>query len=410
VEGERDLCDEVASRIGRARVAMREEGYTALLVYGNTKMNGALRYLSGYWPDRGGWLSRGPERKDINIFDASLLVLPLTGEPVLVFDKGELLDREACTARTTLSSFGGDLAWQPSEAEAIAALLRENEATGRVGIETWDKFPAPLYLDLRQLLPGIELVPSTLVEGLMLIKSPWEVAMFREGARIGDTGHEAFVSALREGGGRSELELVRAAEAVMRDADPIYEECSPISPSLISSGPVGRLCRLHVPLSTKIIMVGDAVNWDICMRYRGYPIDTSRTRVVGKPTGRQQRAYDISLGMSVEVRKAVKPGAQVQDLVRLAQSVAKEGGFELWDGFLGHGLGLDVHSRPDMGMEEMILSEGMVITVEPRLDADGWLYGNEDMVLVTADGCDTLTSFPREPLELHAAKPLAVRL
>jgi Xaa-Pro aminopeptidase len=114
--------------------------------------------------------------------------------------------------------------------------------------------------------------------------------------------------------------------------------------------------------------------------------------------------------MSVEVRKAVKPGAQVQDLVRLAQSVAKEGGFDLWDGFLGHGLGLDVHSRPDMGMEEMILSEDMVITVEPRLDADGWLYGNEDMVLVTADGCDTLTRFPREPLELHAAKPLAVML
>ena len=120
MEGERNLCDEVASRIARARAVMRQEGYTALLVYGNTKMNGALRYLSGYWPDRGGWLSRGPDRKDINIFDASLLVLPLMGEPVLVFDKGQLLDREACTARTTLSSFGGDLARQPSEAESIA--------------------------------------------------------------------------------------------------------------------------------------------------------------------------------------------------------------------------------------------------------------------------------------------------
>jgi Xaa-Pro aminopeptidase len=63
-----------------------------------------------------------------------------------------------------------------------------------------------------------------------------------------------------------------------------------------------------------------------------------------------------------------------------------------------------------MGLEEMVLAEGMVITVEPRLDADGWLYGNEDMVLVTVDGCDTLTTFPREPLELCATEPLAVTL
>lgn len=249
------------------------------MVYGNTKIDGALRYLSGYWPDRGGWLSYGPDRKRISIFDAATLVVPADAEPVLVFDKGQLLDREACTERTTLSSFGGALAEQPSVAAAIAQLVGQ-KPDGRVGIETWDKFPAPLYLELQRLLPNAQIVASTVVEELMLVKSAFEIELFRRAAAVGDTGHQAFVDALRGGAGKSELELVRAAESVMRVADPVYKECSPISSSLISSGRVGRLCGLHVPLDEKRIQVGDAVNWDICMRYEGYPVDTSRTRVL----------------------------------------------------------------------------------------------------------------------------------
>jgi Xaa-Pro aminopeptidase len=394
------LCDQVEARIARTRDAMRDAGFSALVVYGNTKVHGALRYLSGYWPDRSGWLAAGPDRRHTRIFDAAMLVLPLDSEPVLVFDKGQLLDREACTRRTTLSSFGGELGSQPSEAQTIAQLLRDAASTEQVGIETWDKFPAPLYLELREQLSSSVLVESTLVEELMLVKSPWEIDLFRKAAAIGDLGNEAFLAALRQGVGKTELELVRAAETVMREADPVYEEVSPISPSLISSGRVGRLSLLHVPQGTKTIRPGDAVNWDICMRYKGYPVDTSRTRVVGRPTDEQRRAYEASLAMSREVIAATAPGVQVQDLVELADSVARQEGFELWERFLGHGLGLDVHSRPDMGSEEMLLAENMVFTVEPRLTLDSeWLYGNEDMVLVTADGCESLTTFPREPLE-----------
>ena len=91
-----------------------------------------------------------------------------------------------------------------------------------------------------------------------------------------------------------------------------------------------------------------------------------------------------------------------EDLVALAERVARKHGYELWDRFLGHGLGLDVHSRPDMGAEEMTLTENMLITVEPRIALDdSWLFGNDDMVLVTASGCEPLTHYPVEPLELN---------
>lgn len=398
---ERTECDEVAERLDRARSELDRRGLDALIVYGNNKMNGSLRYLSGYWPDRGGWLATGPHRDRIKIFDAATLVVPRHGEPVLVLDKGQLLDRDACIAATTASGFGGELSEAPSEPETVANLLRDAGAVGRVGIETWDKFPAPFYLELREQLPKTELVPSTLVEELALVKSPWEIEIFRKAGEIGDLGHQAFVEALRRGPGQNEVELIRAAEAVMREADPVYEEISPISPSLISSGKVGRLHLLHTPQITKTVDEGDAVNWDIGMRYLGYPVDTSRTRTLGKPSERQAHAYQAALEMRAEVMAAVRPGTQVQDLVALAERVAAKHGYELWDGFIGHGLGLDVHSRPDMGREEMTLAENMLITVEPRIALDGdYLFGNEDMVLVTAAGCESLTSFPIEPLEL----------
>ena len=72
----------------------------------------------------------------------------------------------------------------------------------------------------------------------------------------------------------------------------------------------------------------------------------------------------------------------------------------LRDGFfhgLGHGVGLDVHERPGLGRSPDTLRAGDVITLEPGCYRQG--YGGvrlEDLVLVTEDGCETLTDFPYE--------------
>ena len=71
------------------------------------------------------------------------------------------------------------------------------------------------------------------------------------------------------------------------------------------------------------------------------------------------------------------------------------------DRFLGHGLGWDIHERPDMGVEELPLQENMVLAVEPRIAVDDtYLFGNDDMVHVTSEGGVSLTRFPKEPLEI----------
>jgi Xaa-Pro aminopeptidase len=82
----------------------------------------------------------------------------------------------------------------------------------------------------------------------------------------------------------------------------------------------------------------------------------------------------------------------------LKTQLNKEPGTVLRDGFfhgLGHGVGLDVHERPGLGRAPDMLRAGDVITIEPGCYRQG--YGGvrlEDLVLVTEDGCETLTDFP----------------
>ena len=77
----------------------------------------------------------------------------------------------------------------------------------------------------------------------------------------------------------------------------------------------------------------------------------------------------------------------------------KKPGEPLVDGFfhsLGHGVGLEVHEAPGLGLlGEKKLVAGDCITIEPGLYRQG--YGGvrlEDNVLVTADGYENLTQYP----------------
>ena len=109
----------------------------------------------------------------------------------------------------------------------------------------------------------------------------------------------------------------------------------------------------------------------------------------------------------------VRPGADGRAIHRLVDDFFSERGFPtlltkrdgevLADGFyhgLGHGVGLEVHEAPGLGMLGHELVAGDVITIEPGLYRQG--FGGvrlEDLVLVTDDGYELLTDCPYE-LEL----------
>ena len=389
------LQAEIDRRLAKTRQMMAEREYDALIVYGNNKLSGSLRYLTDYFPDRAGWISLTPT--ETAIVDGGAVFITQKDDPALMVDPGLMPTREVCVPRIVAGEGFSAKKGDGLSVENLEMLILDAGNVRRVGIETFDKFPAPLYAGMRETFPNLEIVRSTIVEELRMVKSDFDLEMMRKAGRVADLGHETVAAILgTEGVGTTELELIRAAEHAMRTADPIYEDSCSSSPSLICSGYPVAGALLHMPSPAKAIERGNVVHWDICMRFEGYPVDSSRTRAMGQVTDTHRRAYEAILEIQRTVIEKAKPGVIAGRLVDMAEAMARDAGFDLWDRFLGHGLGWDIHERPDMGIEELPLEENMVLAVEPRIAVDNtYLFGNEDMVHVTKKAASPLRSSPR---------------
>ena len=92
-----------------------------------------------------------------------------------------------------------------------------------------------------------------------------------------------------------------------------------------------------------------------------------------------------------------------RDADAIARLYIERAGYgDLFGHSLGHGIGLEVHEAPRLARTaEGSLPEGAVVTIEPGVYRPGWGGVRiEDDVVLSADGPEILTQFPRELIEL----------
>ncbi len=148
------------------------------------------------------------------------------------------------------------------------------------------------------------------------------------------------------------------------------------------------------------IQPGDALLFDFGTMHEGYMADITRTFFVREPPRDDHRAlYEAVYRANVTAREAARPGMTAHVLDNLTRAVLEHAGYGEWIIHrTGHGLGLDIHEYPNIvDGNPRVLEPGMVFTIEPGLYQTGNLGVRiEDNVVITAEGCESLTTFPRE--------------
>lgn len=161
---------------------------------------------------------------------------------------------------------------------------------------------------------------------------------------------------------------------------------------IVASGK--RSAKPHGFATNKKIKKGDLVVIDFGAVYNGYCSDITRTFIVGKPTKKQKRIFNIVKEAQRRAIKAVRAGIRCCDVDHAArQYIEKKGYGKYFIHGTGHGIGRKVHEPPKISKgNRNKLKAGMVITIEPGIYIKGWGGVRvEDMVLVTEQGGRVLT-------------------
>jgi Xaa-Pro aminopeptidase len=265
----------------------------------------------------------------------------------------------------------------------------EDRLPDRVGFEA-DAVTYANYELLRE--SGAEIVSRRgLVESLRAVKGRDELEAIRRATEITNQVYEALAE--EQFSGRTEKELVwRMTE--------LFHEHGADEPAFaidIAAGPTAA--SPHAVPGDRVVAEGELVLVDAGAKADGYCSDCTRTFAVGEVSDSLREIYDVTREAQQAGLDAVRAGAAGRDVDAAARAVIADAGYgENFGHGLGHGLGLLVHEAPSLRPESTDnLEDGNVVTVEPGIYLSG--VGGvriEDLVVVTEDGCDVLTSFPKE--------------
>jgi Xaa-Pro aminopeptidase len=271
-------------------------------------------------------------------------------------------------------------------AERLAG-MRKKSNQWRIGIEA-DHLTVAENKRLRDLMPRWVQLRSAppLVERARVVKDAAELARIRAAVELGGRLFDRALEVIRPG--VKENEVAAEMEYAARRAG--AEEMS--FPTIIASG--ARSALPHGRASSQAIAKGGFVVCDFGVILAGYCSDQTRTVWVGDPTEPARRAYDAVKQAQLSAIESVRPGSSVAQVDAAARKVLRGAGVgRYFTHSTGHGVGLEIHEAPRVapGQDE-VLQPGMVITIEPGVYFPGkWGVRIEDVVAVTAQGCEVLT-------------------
>lgn len=234
-----------------------------------------------------------------------------------------------------------------------------------------------------------------LVEQLRLNKDQYEIGAIRTACDITVSAFHLIMDFLVEGA--TEKEIASELYCFMHQCG-VDKAAFDV---IVAGGE--RSAMPHAGLSDRRLKEGDLVMIDMGVCHNGYFSDMTRTFSLGTADETRKDMYEAVLKAQKQAVSKMRPGMTGGECDALSRDVLRESGYasEFLHG-LGHGVGLEVHEAPALAPKRKdAIEENMIFTVEPGVYKKG-LGGVriEDTVLMTKNGAEVLTDFPKELIEL----------
>jgi methionyl aminopeptidase len=221
------------------------------------------------------------------------------------------------------------------------------------------------------------------------ITDPEELAGMRAAGAIVRRMLEAMKKAVRPGVTTAELDEVGAS--VMR------EHGAQSAPQLVYKFPGVNCISLNeeavhgIPGGRKV-EEGDLLKLDVTIEKGGFMADAAETVAVGEVSEERRRLMECAQRAFAKAMLVARAGFRVSDIGRVVEREVRRSGFSVIRDLGGHGIGRTIHEPPRVPnyadpQASQILSEGLVITVEPIIAAgsgravvakDGWTVCTAD--------------------------------
>lgn len=337
------------------------------------------------------------------------LIIPLDGKITFL---GPLLERDHIPLKTRFISDIKTYVDYPGEKHPIDHFVDFLKEMGfvkkRIGTDnkagasgTWGYRGLPLVKKMHdtKFVDVKDLVPS-----MRLVKSEEEIALIKESAKWANLAHNLLQEYTAEGLWDVEVALTASVEActIMKKAlGPDYEPMRRSSP--VGAGFRGQIGEMgaipHAMATRRMIREGDVVVTGASADVGGYSCELERTMIVGKPTQKQTRYFNVMVKAQEAAFNTFKAGAKCSDVDKATIGVFKKAGLmNLVLHHTGHGLGLEGHEPPwlDIGNDEL-LKAGMVVSCEPGIYETGFAgFRHSDTIVIRDDCAEIATFYPRD--------------
>lgn len=243
---------------------------------------------------------------------------------------------------------------------------------------------------------------------MRMIKSPEEIELIKQGARIADLGGEAVVKAIKEGAAEHEIALASTNAMVKEIADTYPHSEIRDTWTWFQSGI--NTDGAHNPVTTRRLRKGDILSLNCFPMIAGYYTALERTLFCDHvPSDRHIELWEVNCKVHRRGLELIKPGARCSDIANELNELYLEHDLLKYRTFgYGHSFGVLSHYYGrEAGLEirediETVLHPKMVVSMEPMItvperEPGAGGYREHDILVVKETDSENITKFPYGP-------------